>query len=494
MLLMFTRSSAFLQINQLPDNNGYIDIKVDDVEIVNTTNTIVHIINVGKILETLNLIETNIKALDVSNKQVLLSEIESIYEKVQTIIPRVKRNRRGLLNVVGKAQKWLFGTMDDEDRTDILEHLSATDENNRNLIKTVNRQIIVNDSFNKSINSLRDSIEKDRINIKSAFQEIRKSNNEIVKRLLYLDQLSKLKVIEDKIEKIQDNIASAKNNFVHPSIFTRQEIELFKIDFYKLKLLRIGVMSFSEDSIIVAVQIPDEIIVTQLRSLVPMPNKNHLEIDEYNVNIVEINNIVLEYKENTILRHLKPSKHCSLTGSCKYKFNNKTNIVCLDDETILLKNVRNEKLGQTCDNRNLSLSGNYLINFNNCNLTIFNQTFKNNKNVIYEKFFYPPDKIANLTHNEIKFEKIMLEHTKNIDEIKELRFHNKIVYGLNSTVIILVIIISIIIYTLKRREKTNLKLKLNETKNITVLNTEDIIKKYRVDNVSKSGVKEHAEL
>lgn len=479
--------TGLLQVNQLSENNGYADIKIRDVEIVNTTNTVIHIIDINELLKTLDILEENINTVDLSNKQVLLDRIQILYDKVRTIIPKQGREKRGLINFVGTAQKWLYGTMDDDDRNEILGHLSIIDENNRNLIKTVNKQVIINDSFNKSLINLKDSLEQDRASIKSAFQQIRKSNNEIVRRLLYLDQLSKLNIIENKIEQIQDNIASAKNNFIHPSIFTKKEIEIFNIDFYKLKLLKIGIMTYKDNAIIIAIQIPDMIITTQLRLITPIPNKDHLEIDYPDETIIEINNIILHYEENKILRHLKRSNHCSIRNNCKYSFNNETDVKDIDDETVLLINVRKEYVKQTCDNRNLRLTGNYLLSFNNCNITIANLQFTNKKHVIREKFFYPPSRIINITKHELKFDKIILEHTNNIQEINELKVHSKVSYGLNFILIIIVISAFVLIYFILKKNKVTVK--LNETQNITIpnvsresLNAQEIVHKYISQN------------
>lgn len=89
--------------------------------------------------------------------------------------------------------------------------------------------------------------------------------------------------------------------------------------------------------------------------------------------------------------HLRNSKKAtigrSVKANCKYIFNNKTETIELDEETILLENARKIHLKQNCDIRNLSLSGNYLISLNNCSITYNNQTFKNKKTDKRKIFF-----------------------------------------------------------------------------------------------------------
>lgn len=60
---------------------------------------------------------------------------------------------------------------------------------------------------------------------------------------MYHDQLKKLKFLHDKVNTILDDIASAKYNLFHPSILTNEEFTNYKIDFYKIKLIRMGVMT-----------------------------------------------------------------------------------------------------------------------------------------------------------------------------------------------------------------------------------------------------------
>ena len=47
--------------------------------------------------------------------------------------------------------------------------------------------------------------------------------------------MSKLRYIERKIYEIKDNIAAAKNHLNYPGMLTKEEIDGFDIDLYKLK-------------------------------------------------------------------------------------------------------------------------------------------------------------------------------------------------------------------------------------------------------------------
>lgn len=449
-----------LQIDKITENNGYVEIRISEVEIINTTSILLHVINIREVRNILHNISENIQYLDIHSIQILQNEIDLINSKIQTLIPKGHRDRRGLINAGGRLYKWLFGTMDDDDRQEISEHLSIIDQNSHNSINTLNKQIIINNSINKSLEHLKVAVESDRKEIETSFVEIKKSNNEFIKRLFYLDQLAKLKTLDHKIDQIQDNIVSAKNNIIHPSILTTQEINQFDIDYYKLKMLKVGIMAYSDESIIIAITIPDTFIRTDLKMIVPIPNSNYFEIvsnDEY---IVNINNMALKYQENVPLRKLKKSKHCSFYNNCKFNFNNVTDLLNIDDESIIIKNALAEPMTQNCDGRKLNLTGNFLVVFNNCSITFNTETFSNKKFMFKEKYFYPDSKQLSTPNVNPKFNNIVTEHFENIKEIKELEFHKHVSYGINLTLTIIVVTVLILLICIVKRN--NIKINIKE--------------------------------
>lgn len=54
-----------------------------------------------------------------------------------------------------------------------------------------------------------------------------------------------------------------------------------------------------------------------------------------------------------------------------------TSIFSVDNDIIIIKNAFSEKLKQNCDDRELTLTGNYFVILNNCSLTFHNETFLN---------------------------------------------------------------------------------------------------------------------
>lgn len=453
-------SRATLQVNKISEENGFVEIKMREVDIVNETITIVHVIDIGEVRNILDTIEKNIETLDINNRNVLENEIQLLRSKIKTLIPKDNRKRRGLFNFGGKVYKWVFGTMDDEDRQEIYDHLSVTDQNSHKSIETLNKQIIVNDSFNKSLGYLKSALEDDRKKILNYFGKIKMDNNEYISRFFFLDQLAKLKNLEHKLDQIQDNIVSAKNNIIHPSIFSPQEIDDFEIDFYKLKMLKVGIMTFSDQAIIVAIQIPKNFIRTELKLITRIPNKNSLEIDSEDQYIVDINGQNLIFKDNVAIRTLKKSKNCIFFNNCKFIYNNETEIINIDEETLIVKNSNYVKVDQDCDDRQFNLTGNFLIIFNNCNISMLNESFSNKKVLYKEKYFYPNSNKLDVTNIDFKFKNIATEHFENIKEIKELKFHRNVSYGISLTLVFVIFALFLILYCLTK--KNNVKVNIRQ--------------------------------
>lgn len=470
--------NALLQINQIENEAGYARIQIRETEIVNKTATILHIIHPKEIIYLIDKIENNIESnldqFNIDGRNMLYGEIKTIRAKINTLIPVTSaRKKRGLVNIVGTTYKWLFGLMDEDDREQILNHLEITDKNNHNIIKTVNKQIHINENFNETINILKKAIEDDRTKVLHAFNESRLTNNRIVKQMLFTDQMLKLKYLENKIEQLQDNIASAKYNILHPSILSAEEIKTFNIDFYKLKLVEMGLLTYKDDSLILAIKLPTSYIKGDVTLITPVPNKHFLEITEENKYVVNIDNKMYEYKEGVSFKNLKKTNICNL-NTCKLRYNNKTIIENIGEETLIIKNAFDMKIKQNCDNRKIVIKGNVLINFYNCKIEICNETFYNTKTIVNEKYFYPETPSNELYfENQITFSDILINQEDNISKIDELKMHKNASYAINALIVILIGII--VIYIIYKRNKTKINDKIvNLELNIQPASTETV--------------------
>lgn len=470
-----------LQVKPLNQNQGFAVINVKSVEIVNETVTILHLIDPQEIYAVIEDIESYINNIQIINKGLIAKEIQVLKSKLKSIIPLGQfRFKRGLANVVGSWQKWLFGTMDDEDRNIITEHLNIVTQNSHNAINAINKQILINEHFSDSIKLLKSTIFNDRNKTIQAIKELQSQNEYIAQHFHFSDIMFKLKFIENRINQIQDNIASAKHNILHPSILTSDEIETFNIDFYKLKLVQQGVMYYNNNILVFAIKIPTNFETTNVKLILPIPNTNFLEIEEEQQYFVKISNINYLYKEHTTLQKLIKSPNCIFHNNCKLKINKEQSVTYVDEETIIIKNAKNNSLMHNCDDRKLiNVNGNNLIEFYNCSIKILNSEYSNKKMYTYDKFAYDNDEtLYNFTKkHEINFNQLKVTQVENIKMIEELKSTRNISYGINATLIIIMVVTLTVIFIIVR--KNNIRIKIQ--KNIQHKAVEEIAERY--DNI-----------
>lgn len=449
-----TPVTATLTINRITTENGYSTINMGQTEIIQDTKTILHVINTQEIRLTINAIERNIQNLQLNNDPIIRKQIETLKAKLITMEPQKSvRHRRGLINVIGQASKFLFGTMDDEDRKDITEHLSLVETNNENVVNTVNRQIEINQKFNESISHLKSVIESDRTELTRAFTELTENEKRYMLKQIRLDQILRLNTLEDKINQIIDNVALAKHGLIHPSLLTATEIIDTKIDFLKLKNIKVGALKYNTNTLVLAIKIPNSYKQVDLKFITPIPNKFNLEalLEEYF--FIEINNAMYHYLNDVQYeKDLIPVNNCITNKNCTLKENYITEIKKLDESTIICKNMKNENIVNKCDDRNIKLEGNYLITINNCTIHMFNETISNKNMYFTERFYYDETQNYNFT-KELNFEEVILKNIVNLKPIKLLRFHKNVQYVIGSTTVILSLTLIIIFFNLLRKHK-----------------------------------------
>lgn len=453
---------AEMQITQIPKENTYTIVKMFDTEIVNETNIILHVIQPLEIIKIIDIFEENTENMNTNYKSILMSEVKLLKSKIGSIIPSGRRKERGLINFIGSAEKWLFGIMDDEDRQSVINHLEITDSNNHNIIKTVNQQISINNNFNDTLNVLRNSILDDRKEISLGLNRIETQNTEIRDRLMFNEQILKLKFLESKINDILDSIASAKYNIFHPSLLSTEEIDEYKIDFYKLKLIKMGILLYKNDYLILTIKIPRNYLKTIVNLIIPTPNLSFYEINAKEEMFVNLRNKMYKFENDRELKELKMSKHCIFQNNCELIVNNKTSIQSLNDETILIKNAKNLEMSTNCNELNkIELNANNIVTFSNCEIFIEDSKFYNKKDKYIEKYVNFVELRKDNFTKQISFKDIIISNVRNIEKIEELKYNQIVSYSL--IVVLGVIIFVAMIAMCYLHKKTSIKVKINET-------------------------------
>lgn len=447
------------------DNNGYVEIKLDEVQLITKYTIILHIIDLKEIKNAIENIETSIEQMEMlSNKQFLQSELNRAKIKFYTI--QVHRTKRGLANIIGTGLKWIAGTMDDEDRSNIENHLQYIDQNNHNLIEGFNQNILINNHFNETIKILKNTIEDDRSKFSDKFNSIAKDNDKVLSQTMYVDTLLKIKILSDQIEHIQNNIMAANQNIMISNMFTMQEIESLDIDFFKLQSTKLIVAKYKENQILFILKVPKETVISKRSYITPIKDKNHFEIDFKAQQIVYYNNFPYQYSKTNDVNLLKKSNLCMFNSNiCTKIKNTREEIIEIEPGLICAKNLNNAKLLSNCDDRNITLMNDHLITFSNCEIQINELTLKNYDRSFKDHFIKTPDIPVNKSITTLTFDEIVTKELDNIKQIKELKNHKTIHYSFiisNTTIILLLIIIIIITVICIYKKFSKIKTKIQE--------------------------------
>ena len=104
------------------------------------------------------------------------------------LIPNVykdkKRQRRGLINVLGSGLKLIAGTMDYEDAKDIEQHLRMIDRNSEQITRETNKQVIINNNLARNYKQIVDHVNTQQQKLNTFLNELNTRSNSTLLTLL----------------------------------------------------------------------------------------------------------------------------------------------------------------------------------------------------------------------------------------------------------------------------------------------------------------------
>lgn len=442
--LLVTKIKSEIIIENINNQEGYVKIKLNKVDIVKDFAHIAHRINITKIEEVLNFVEINIlKLKEVNFPTDIFSEIETIKSEIKSVTNH--RQKRSLFDIGGNVLKFLFGTMDESDRKNIEEMLTINKENNHELIINVNKQIEINNKFRKTLNAIETEFNE---MLKNNFVNVKKESVTYVHRLIILEIREKLNKIKQAIEKIQNNILSSKLNVMVGSMLNTEEINRFKIDFNKLKNIKISTALF-KDEIIFVISIPNNILKLNKYFVTNLPNSKQEMINIKDNYVIMYENKEYKYEDKE-LRNLKYYKNCLYYTNCTKIINKESNnVIELEQGKLLIKNGNIEIKTNCNEKTKMKIRNNVLINYENCKINIENKTYINLINVEERSTYLDNMELYTNLANISEYKEIKLEEIENIDYIHEkfydIQRHSYISYFMQTFIILSIITLVIFI-------------------------------------------------
>lgn len=480
LVILSTCDGQLMEVEYLTNNHGYLPLEQGSVRTIDNYRKILHIVNITNYESTLELISTNIDELSsnmLTTKPIIQSIRNSLFllkAKIYSIIPH-HRQTRGLINVLGKGLKFVTGTMDDDDEILINSTLhSLTNVTNYNSNK-INSLVEINNLLAYQISNITNHINYGQSTIE---QYINKFKDNIQNRIGNLeDEVSFLEhvyqidsdisLLHSHIDDIGQVIFTSKLGLVPAKLLTEQELSVIE-DFETYDKIKVVTAVF-ENSIIITLFVPifsPNILKNILFEPIPNSENKSLSLVDKNILIGKNNRAYKSHIQDNLSKNLEPIYDKCITdiirnneANCKLTYFSDIKIKEISQGTLLFSNF-NDKIISNCklNSLNKNLNGTFLITFENCEISIGENTYVNNVFKVEDQIIvrHLMTKIKeNQTIADLNLEKLyikQLNYENSVTKISKQNTMSNIVSNCNTIVIILIIII-IIIYVKPRGQR-----------------------------------------
>lgn len=474
-------NSQKLYIQDLTNNNGYIPIKEEkDIRIIDHYHRVFHFINLTQYHHSIETIEKNIKLLDesISDTKPLLETIKNNFVllkvKINNLSPNF-RNKRGLINALGKGIKFITGNLDSEDEKEIKNTLETLTKGMQNNSIEMNSFVQISETLSSQIRNTTMHINKQQAivtrYINNFRNEIQNKISTLEDEVIFLKHIyqvdNDITLLRNHVDDIGQVIFTSKLGIIPTDILDQQELQLIE-DFESYTNIKINVI-FLEETISIVLSIP-KYSPNSLSKITfePIPNKenkslyleeNQILLDK-NLNIFHINTL------NNLIKNLKPfSDPCienivhNNEAKCTLRKFDFLEVKEIKQGFLLFKNFYGN-LTENCIHENHGkFSGTFILKFENCNVTIENKIYYNDKlklkeNVILSHLI--TDIKENKTFIDLKLEDLYVKQLSYENKFKNIDFKhntNKILNitsnGINVIIVIIIIILTFFIYKRK---------------------------------------------
>lgn len=181
-------------------------------------------------------------------------QLNHLRTELQTLIPHT-REKRGLLNIVGTGLKYIYGTMDDNDRREIESQLQVLETNTHNAITQSNNQIQINEQFDEQLEKLTTLYSSQMKKIIEQYTEMRNTSTQQQKELKSEQVKYHLAHLKEIIDKVEGIMLTSSLGLLSQNILTDEEIQANNITFEKLQGIRMTVAT-SGRNIIFIIRVP----------------------------------------------------------------------------------------------------------------------------------------------------------------------------------------------------------------------------------------------
>lgn len=368
-------------------------------------------------------------------EQTLLDKTKIAKDKLNSLIPH--RAKRGLMNALGTAIKFVAGNPDNDDLEILQQSLGVLQTQENKLANNQGRQIQINELFQNKLNNITNSIRKISSKISSEHNTVQgmRSGLEFVNLIWNIDKI--IHILED----IEEQIDFSRIGLVNKNILSLEEKQLIA-DRLKKQNLNLKFLDeiFQYTSASIAIN-NDEAAL-----LVKTPILDRRTFDLLELHTLKINNTRIDTYVNLVAKHgstiYYQSTRCDICDNanlieddCIYNILNHQTPTCpmtkagqvtqvkeVTQGIILLDTNENIEVKDSCGNSRL-VSEATIVEIQNCTVKIRNYTFHGQPDITHqEEYLIPiyskPLRTGNFTN--LDDESPMLQF-QNLEKLKEVQ-------------------------------------------------------------------------
>ncbi|XP_053964071.1 uncharacterized protein LOC128867005 [Anastrepha ludens] len=109
LITLIIGSTATIITEDIKSEDGFAEIKLDNIQVITDFDIILHIIKPKEIENIIDALENLAKDSKLTEKgQILTQEFAILRSKLYTLLPH--RQKRGLINILDTTMKWLYGS------------------------------------------------------------------------------------------------------------------------------------------------------------------------------------------------------------------------------------------------------------------------------------------------------------------------------------------------------------------------------------------------
>lgn len=466
-----------IQIHDLSRNPGLLTLQIGNCFMKNGHHKIYHEVDLDKYGPILVKIQTIIDGLKIfQNFKDVTDLLQDRYNTINTLYNNLypkQRGKRGLFNFLGSGIKLITGNLDDNDLMQINRDINDLRVSNRKLVRENNQQIQINKQLQERINAIIKVMNEQQAIITKqiirARQEIinHRQTNQNFTALTQVFKISHhMELLKNHFDTVFETIQLARLNVISKNFLESEELDFIieRLQEQNVTLIStdqayefLGIKALYKDSKIYFIILIPQIVGESFRHLLiePLPVNNkiikipasHAIINPGSTYFIKTScqtieeNILCDTKD--LIDLSKDECYARLlhgsSGNCSMvETHNHTEIKRITDNHIVLMNAKTSNLSTNCQLSNRTLSGTFLIYFNNCSVNINNQSFSSLEHHHSSPAFVIPIEGLEIKQKSIEtvvsLEKLHEFHLQNREELEHIkitdRTQNKSAFGL----------------------------------------------------------------